>query len=114
MTDFNETVDMAIPDILTERERQNAKWGVQNHDAPVWLAILTEEVGEAAQALLHDQFGGVHAGTLRDELVQVAAVAVQWIECIDRQDADAQDDDSIRRSGVLWGLSDDQIDEIKS
>lgn len=73
-----------ISDVAKERGRQNEKWGEQNHMDPVWLAILSEEVGEAAQALLHNKFGGDHAGTLRKELVQVAAVAVQWIECIDR------------------------------
>jgi NTP pyrophosphatase (non-canonical NTP hydrolase) len=73
-----------LADLVGERTRQDAKWGEQNHDAATWLAILTEEVGEAAQAILHDTFGGRAAGSLRTELVQVAAVTVQWIECIDR------------------------------
>lgn len=72
--------------IMAERSRQNDKWGEQNHDAFTWLAILSEEVGELAQAALHDQFGGSHAGTLETELVQVAAVAVQWLECLRRQE----------------------------
>lgn len=79
----------AVGDVLNERERQNQKWGEQNHDDGWWTAILAEEVGEAAQAALHGRFGGRAAGTLRDELVQVAAVAVQWIECIDRRIAPA-------------------------
>ena len=74
-----------VSEILVERKRQNAKWGEQNHDAFTWLAILTEEVGEAAQAALHDVFGGAHAGTLYTELIHVAAVAVQWLECIRRR-----------------------------
>lgn len=74
-----------LQDIVEERARQDAKWGQQNHEAPVWSSILGEEVGEACQALLHDLYGGQAAGTLRKELVQVAAVAVQWIECLDRE-----------------------------
>lgn len=81
MTDLRQIIQQ----ILDERERQDAKWGEQNHDDYRWLAILTEEVGELAQAALHDEFGGKHAGTLRDELIQAAAVAVAWVECIDRR-----------------------------
>lgn len=77
-------------DVLRERAAQDAKWGEQNHDDFVWGGILGEEVGEACQAALHDRFGGDHAGTLRDELVQVAAVAVQWIECLDRRAASGE------------------------
>jgi hypothetical protein len=42
------------------------------------LAVLVEEVGEVARAL-NDGVG------LRDELVQVAAVAVAWIEGLDAE-----------------------------
>lgn len=73
-----------MSDIAGERIRQNEKWGEQNHDDYTWLAILSEEIGETAQAALHNEFGGCAKGTLRAELVQVAAVAIQWLECIDR------------------------------
>lgn len=76
----------ALREVQEERQRQDAKWGEQNHDDYRWLAILTEEVGELAQAMLHSQFGGEHAGTERVELVQVAAVAVQWLECMARRE----------------------------
>lgn len=72
--------------IVQERVRQHLKWGQQDHDDKTWLAILTEEVGELAQAILHDKSGGPAAGTARDELVQVAAVAVQWLECMARRE----------------------------
>lgn len=77
---------MVMVDIAAERELQNNKHGESNKNNTDgdWLAVLTEEVGEVAQALLHNKFGGTHAGTLRDELVQVAAVAVQWLERLDR------------------------------
>lgn len=42
------------------------------------MTILTEEVGEVAQEVLHD----TDLEALRDELVQVAACAVAWLEAI--------------------------------
>lgn len=75
----------ALAEVQRERIRQDEKWGEQNHNDYRWLAIATEELGEAAQAMLHDEFGGDHAGTLREELVQTAAVIFAWIECIDRR-----------------------------
>lgn len=41
-----------VYEVIDERHRQDAKWGPQHHDIPVWLAILMEEVGEAAKAYL--------------------------------------------------------------
>ena len=74
----------AMCDVSDERERQNEKWGgVQDLTSYQYLAVATEDLGEVAQAALHDEFGGSHAGTLRAELVQLAAVVVQWIERID-------------------------------
>lgn len=69
-----------------ERGQQDAKWGVTNHDPFTALTILMEEVGEAAQAALHLRFGGFAAESLREELVQVAAVAVEMIETLDRKE----------------------------
>lgn len=74
----------ALDDILAERARQDAKWGEQNHDPFTYLAILTEEVGELAQAALHANFGGPAAYGLRTEAVHVAAVALAIVECLDR------------------------------
>lgn len=73
-----------LREIEAERIRQNELWGGVALLTPYqFLAVTTEELGEAAQAALHDEFGGDHAGTLRTELVQLAAVVVQWIERID-------------------------------
>lgn len=79
------TMEEVFELIRTERKRQYEKWGKQRHDNYRWLAILMEEVGELAQAILHDQFGGAHAGTARIELIHVAAVAVQWLESMQEQ-----------------------------
>jgi len=74
----------AITSVLEERKRQNAKWGAQRHSWPEWIAILTEEVGEASQETVQEHFhptGDLLA--LRTELVHVAAVAVQIVEHVD-------------------------------
>jgi hypothetical protein len=77
-----------------ERTRQSEKWN-REHDwgygdcSSVNLpnitkaAVLTEECGEVARAVLDRR-----AENLRDELVEVAAVAVAWLESFP---ADTQD-----------------------
>jgi hypothetical protein len=47
--------------------------------------VLGEEVGEVANAVLEATYGSIDAGDahLREELVQVAAVATAWAEAID-------------------------------
>ena len=64
-----------LDDIVLERSRQDAKWGVQNHDLSKWLLILMEEVGELAQALLEEN------PHWEEEAIQVAAVIVAMIQC---------------------------------
>ena len=68
-----------LAEVANERVRQDRKWGLQNHVPHKWLVILMEEVGEASQAVLQrDRL------KCRQELVQVAAVAVGAIESLDR------------------------------
>lgn len=92
-------------EIEAEREAQDVRWGEQNHPdgtsetftsradearatadleanlgSLTWRHILEEEVAEA--------FAESDPAKLRAELVQVAAVATNWIEAIDRR-ADA-------------------------
>ena len=78
---------LALVSVYIERHKQNLKWGEQNHDPITWSAILSEECGEFAQAALHHRFGGHAAAGLREEAVQCAAVALQIVECLDRQTA---------------------------
>jgi hypothetical protein len=97
--------DGVIQDIIDERKRQDAKWGVQNHpmisedsssddykelaniykgichekskrQKATWDSILLEEVMEV--------FAEDTPERQRAELVQVAAVAVAMIQSIDR------------------------------
>jgi NTP pyrophosphatase (non-canonical NTP hydrolase) len=66
--------------IYDERQRQDQKWGWPNNglagtDLHKKVSILLEEVGEVANAVLELDWDN-----LEKELVQVAAVAVAWLE----------------------------------
>lgn len=64
-----------LHDILSERFRQDTKWGKQHHTPAEWMLILQEEVGEAAKAILEKDQS--HHQT---EMIQVAAVALAALE----------------------------------
>jgi hypothetical protein len=72
-----------LVEVAMERRAQDARWGEQNHEDPVWALILGEEFGEACQAAL--QHSSTDPTDLRAELIQVAAVAVAWVESMDRR-----------------------------
>jgi len=65
--------------ILSERNKQDVKWGEQNHNIYKWLAILGEEVGEVNKAVLENKYDEVI-----DELIQIGAVTVAMIESLER------------------------------
>lgn len=77
--------------IDTERNRQDAKWGEQNHPPQFWTGILGEEYGEYCQAVNETIFDngprerlkGGYDNMIR-ELTHVAAVAVGAMECLMR------------------------------
>jgi hypothetical protein len=83
-------------EVEDERTRQNQKWGVQNHSPIEWIPILSEEVGEASKEALEYHFKQMRNSDApenwdaekllkyRTELIQVAAVAVSMVECLDR------------------------------
>ena len=99
------TAYIVATQVLSERGRQDVQWDEQNHangtGLPVyehaarryrdqtarnaasgvltWRDVLLEEVYEA--------LAEADPAKLRTELVQVAAVAVAWIEAIDRRTA---------------------------
>lgn len=117
----SQTWEQVLAEVAAERQRQDAKWGEQNHPDGTgvswpemvipafgwsstlqpahqaahlarktcqraakdgrctWLAIALEEVAEA--------FAETDPARLRAELIQVAAVAVAWVEAIDRREA---------------------------
>ena len=98
-----------LSEVAGERVRQQRKWGEQNHPSgtgPGTLARFCErgrDAGEAQELCvtrfregrgtyahifweeMAEAFMEEDAGRLREELIQVAAVAVAWVECIDRR-----------------------------
>lgn len=80
-------------EIRVERARQEMKFGPQDHDPFKYLAILGEEVGEANKAAIEaydwkagkfEDFPSNRVMHIRDELIQVAAVAKAIIETLER------------------------------
>lgn len=67
------TSDIIFDAILQERLRQDQLhiWNKKTNK----LAILVEEIGEIGAALQGD-------GDLEEELIQLAAVAVRWLESL--------------------------------
>jgi NTP pyrophosphatase (non-canonical NTP hydrolase) len=84
MTDATEAV---LEEVAIERGRQIAKWGGRDGDGIenpatsnyVRLRVLAEEFGEVAEAMGRPEDGNGKRD-LRTELIQVAAVAVAWLE----------------------------------
>lgn len=99
-------IQALLAEVQAERARQDIVWGEQNHpdgtgvaayegadqrariarascqaaaaqQHVTWRHILTEEVAEA--------FAEDDPAKLREELIQIAAVAVQWAQAIDRR-----------------------------
>lgn len=92
----------ALSSVVSERVAQEVKWGEQNHAdgtgvSAAWAADAYRERCERAFAegrgtwrdiLLEEVFEALaeeDPAPLREELVQVAAVAIAWVEAIDRR-----------------------------
>jgi NTP pyrophosphatase (non-canonical NTP hydrolase) len=82
MGNLSEENEAVLDLVRTERMRQDKKWGEQNHPDLYWLGILVEEVGEVSRAVIE---GSAWADRRDKEIVQVAAVAVAWMEAIRRR-----------------------------
>jgi NTP pyrophosphatase (non-canonical NTP hydrolase) len=92
MTQVDHVLNEVLATVADERDRQEEmkaqgkfRYTCADHEMTHadCLAVLTEEVGEVARAVLNinrltSDRGDVTA--LREELVQVAAVAVAWVE----------------------------------
>lgn len=99
MTDIQNRIIKAA---LKERVRQDEKWGEQNHIPIIWNSILVEEVGEVSKEV-NDAYWArnreqkaPHMENMCTELVQVIAVTMAMLECIERNtDFAVQEDGSV-------------------
>lgn len=103
MIGANLSRQFVLDDVTAERHRQNflrdsgkfqrtlADQGLTPSDR---LAVICEEFGEVARVVCEALAGnGLDRVHLRDELVQLAACSVAWIEYLDGQVTYADDDD---------------------
>lgn len=72
---YQDAQDTAFEMVGKERDRQDKKWGKQDHEPDRWLRILVEEVGEVARAIDENK-----PEDYITELIQVAAVAIAAVE----------------------------------
>lgn len=110
--------------VRAERERQVQKWGGYERIVPdlTKFAVLGEEMGEVAKALLEEK-----PADLKAELVQAAAVAMAWLEQIillenlrffvldDTEIYAALDEQSLLEelnNGLLRHRTEDDLDEL--
>lgn len=77
-----ESYKTVLDAVIMEMDLQLRKWGVQNHRPEKWIAIALEELGETAKAWLENK-----PEDYRREILQVAAVCVHAVDCLDRHRA---------------------------
>lgn len=99
----NAKFDQIIADVREERKRQDLKFGVQRHPNGTSakfkpMADAARNATRAAEAngqqswtnILREEFWEALSETdrvkLRAELIQVIAVGVAWVECLDETD----------------------------
>jgi hypothetical protein len=64
--------------VLEMKAKYAGYWNLEDND--YWLARLMQEVGEAASVLAND-----HDDTLEHELRQIASIALNWLEKLERE-----------------------------
>jgi NTP pyrophosphatase (non-canonical NTP hydrolase) len=66
--------------VMQEHREQLEKWGIQRHHPFAWLAFLTEEVGELAEAMSEKEYRDGNEHRVLCEAVQVATLALKIAE----------------------------------
>ena len=74
------TIKVLRAAVLRENSRQLEKWGIQWREGFEWLAYLTEEVGELAEAITENRYRAGTREAIRKEAIQVATLALKIAE----------------------------------
>jgi len=69
------TTKVVLRSVSDERDRQDEKWGEQNHRLSYWLSIIGEEFGEMCKAYNEGDYG-----QMEREAIQTAACCVALVE----------------------------------
>ena len=106
-----ESIVNTLNEVLQERYKQEIKWGEQNHPNGTYPGCISNMIDDGESSapydarnlcerkakdgfityahILWEEFceamDEVDDNKLRKELIQVAAVAVAWVECIDKK-----------------------------
>lgn len=75
-----------IDDVIDERERQDEKWGEQNHFTERWATIIGEEYGEMCEAINEFRFNPTleTEEDIYTETIQTMASCMAMLECMER------------------------------
>lgn len=75
-----------INDVLSERKRQDEKWGEQNHFPERWGNIIGEEYGEMCKAINEFSFHPTleNEQDIYTEAIQTMASCMAMLECMER------------------------------
>lgn len=77
--------DRALTAVREECAHQLAVWHGDDHPPVVWLGIITEQVGQAASAILSPH--AASEAETEKQLIHIAAVCVSAIESLRRRNA---------------------------
>lgn len=73
-------IDSLVFAVVNEGKKQVSKWGIQDRSSFEWMAFLTEEVGELAEAISEYEYRGAPATAIANEAIQVATLALKIAE----------------------------------
>ena len=80
-------MDYFLKKTRKERNRQDEKFGEQNHHPLLWFSIIGEEFGEMCKAFNEYNLDSDpnHLDDMQREAIQVAACCIAMLECLERQ-----------------------------
>lgn len=86
-------VEDILEEVRIERIKQDSRFGwPRRHEPAWWLTILAEEFGEYARDVCDRKFEeGLYLDNMREELIQIAAVAIAAVEDLDIQHRTSED-----------------------
>jgi NTP pyrophosphatase (non-canonical NTP hydrolase) len=76
--------------IEQENQAQIQKWGIQSHNLYVWYAIIAEEIGEIAKAILQYEHENGDKEAIIKESIQSVTLLLKLIEMLKNTNEEAE------------------------